>query len=813
MVGCPKHRDKPSPTTCSLCASWASLEKEKQRLALQQQKLDLDRQLVKAEKKKMRRSAQMSGSTSNHDRHKLEVELKGITSKNADQMASYQAQIKTLEESNRTTVMEWKSKLSQHKAEFSDLAQAKAQIQTQQVNDEAITAALIANSTVQIEMELSNARMKLNDLEEELERAYLDRDRALEENRIEKQELEEQMESLEEQLLEGKAAWKAERKTLKAQMEELEQQQKDDSSSVGSTLQEELLKMQYEKETIAEQVTELEERCKELEEELEEQRNKDDVQNDEPVGATTTVSSCANCEDLEEDLYEMKLKLNKRQVEYQRQMRELEERLTKQNKNAVVIESSSASPSPDNDVANSSKDDDDDRKIDNSDASTPLRLSKGGEMQKVRASEIDQQKLEMKVLALEALIVSMERRKEETAAVLRDSRSETHELARQLDQLQKETRQLRLNDGKKNKTEELLQAARDETSDLEQQLETLQEAQAQQQQQQPQPQAASSSSLDQEELLRMKEEMDKLLKKQEQYAAQQKKDFEEWNTMVDTLTEKQDKVFNTALPALDSKVYQLDTQISDVIQEQEELTEELKRQEEEGLKRQQQQKAAASKNTSKPPPSPSVNRRMSNKRQPPLTKIDSHQNRHVTEFDFKTERQSGKYTGFMNSQSLPEGNGILRVDTGDVYEGEWKNGKRSGQGVYTWYDGDLYTGPWSDGKRHGHGVFVFSDGRLYDGEYNMGQREGVGMFVWPYGAKYEGSYFNDKRNGMGEYVYADGRTYRGEYKDDRPHGYGVEVAKDDTVVYDGNWAFGEFIGDQQSLGGSIAGGSIISYRR
>jgi len=107
---------------------------------------------------------------------------------------------------------------------------------------------------------------------------------------------------------------------------------------------------------------------------------------------------------------------------------------------------------------------------------------------------------------------------------------------------------------------------------------------------------------------------------------------------------------------------------------------------------------------------------------------------------------------------------------------------------------------------------VFSDGHLYNGEYNLGQREGQGMFVWPYGAKYEGSYYQNKRNGMGVYVYADERKYQGEYKGDRPHGYGVEFDKDGTVLYDGNWAFGEFIGDQHNLtsASSIAGGSIIS---
>ena len=183
------------------------------------------------------------------------------------------------------------------------------------------------------------------------------------------------------------------------------------------------------------------------------------------------------------------------------------------------------------------------------------------------------------------------------------------------------------------------------------------------------------------------------------------------------------------------------------------------------------------------------------RRRPPLSCIDDQGNCRVTEVDYQGNKQSGKYTGWMDDQGRPNGHGIFRVDNGDVYEGEWKLGQRHGQGVYTWYEGDLYNGPWQEGKRHGHGVFVFSDGRIYDGYYVQGNRQGSGMFTWPYGAKYEGEYEKDRRNGAGMYVYADGRTYKGEYKDDRPHGYGTEYTKDGSVLYDGVWQFGEFVGD------------------
>ena len=42
----------------------------------------------------------------------------------------------------------------------------------------------------------------------------------------------------------------------------------------------------------------------------------------------------------------------------------------------------------------------------------------------------------------------------------------------------------------------------------------------------------------------------------------------------------------------------------------------------------------------------------------------------------------------------------------DRYEGEWKDGKRNGNGAYTFADGKKYVGEFKDNKRHGQGTFT-----------------------------------------------------------------------------------------------------------
>ncbi len=48
---------------------------------------------------------------------------------------------------------------------------------------------------------------------------------------------------------------------------------------------------------------------------------------------------------------------------------------------------------------------------------------------------------------------------------------------------------------------------------------------------------------------------------------------------------------------------------------------------------------------------------------------------------------------------------IVTFSAGDRYDGEFKDGREDGIGIFTWRDGTTFHGFWSHGKKHGIGVF------------------------------------------------------------------------------------------------------------
>ena len=53
--------------------------------------------------------------------------------------------------------------------------------------------------------------------------------------------------------------------------------------------------------------------------------------------------------------------------------------------------------------------------------------------------------------------------------------------------------------------------------------------------------------------------------------------------------------------------------------------------------------------------------------------------------------------------TLGLGEGVKVFADGSRYEGQWKDGKKSGKGRYIYPDGDVYEGQWLDDKAHGEG--------------------------------------------------------------------------------------------------------------
>ncbi|MDY6826232.1 MAG: hypothetical protein SVV67_03510 [Bacillota bacterium] len=75
---------------------------------------------------------------------------------------------------------------------------------------------------------------------------------------------------------------------------------------------------------------------------------------------------------------------------------------------------------------------------------------------------------------------------------------------------------------------------------------------------------------------------------------------------------------------------------------------------------------------------------------------------------------------------------------GAVYEGEWRNGRRHGQGTWSRPDGCRYTGEWADDKPNGLGILILPGGKKYIGEWKNGRRHGLGIEIQADGTKLPG---------------------------------------------------------------------------
>jgi hypothetical protein len=115
------------------------------------------------------------------------------------------------------------------------------------------------------------------------------------------------------------------------------------------------------------------------------------------------------------------------------------------------------------------------------------------------------------------------------------------------------------------------------------------------------------------------------------------------------------------------------------------------------------------------------------------------------------------------------GYGMFFHCKGDKYYGDYKEGRKEGNGQFKFKDGSRYDGQFFQGVANGYGVFHFKQTsdkvkpEKYEGSFKNGNFQGHGIYHYENGDKFEGNYVSGQRNGNGTYVYSDGRKVKGEY--------------------------------------------------
>ncbi len=102
--------------------------------------------------------------------------------------------------------------------------------------------------------------------------------------------------------------------------------------------------------------------------------------------------------------------------------------------------------------------------------------------------------------------------------------------------------------------------------------------------------------------------------------------------------------------------------------------------------------------------------------------------------------KGGEYTGLFRNGMVGGGDGVLTMPNGDQYIGHWENGRMNGIGTGSWVEGDKYIGFWKDNQFDGAGVLSVKGGLEYIGQWKDGSPNGAGVLKIPGGGVYKGTF-------------------------------------------------------------------------
>jgi hypothetical protein len=119
---------------------------------------------------------------------------------------------------------------------------------------------------------------------------------------------------------------------------------------------------------------------------------------------------------------------------------------------------------------------------------------------------------------------------------------------------------------------------------------------------------------------------------------------------------------------------------------------------------------------------------------------------------------------WVSSRTVPAA-GAMREYT---YTGQMRGGECFGFGRASWGTGgyESYDGQWKEGKKHGQGILRIGNGDSYEGQWEDDEMHGQGVYKWGSGDSEEGRYEENKRQGPFIRTNADGSRSTRVYEDD-----------------------------------------------
>ena len=154
----------------------------------------------------------------------------------------------------------------------------------------------------------------------------------------------------------------------------------------------------------------------------------------------------------------------------------------------------------------------------------------------------------------------------------------------------------------------------------------------------------------------------------------------------------------------------------------------------------------------------------------------------------KIQFQNDLYEGFIRNKKC-EGYGKYTYENGNYYIGEFKEGKKDGNGIEFYKNNTIkYEGYYEKDKCEKYGKYIYPSGNYYKGQFLNGLKHGNGTEYYKNNAvKYSGDYVNDKCEGYGKFIYESGNYYLGQFSNGLKHGKGKFYYKNNTLKYEGDF--------------------------